>query len=414
MIAWWLGVALAQTPVSLTVTVPPSLDGQPPCEGIVDATVYTPDGPKVGWDVLWTRGKITAVGESVPMPKMCRVRVAEGWHVTAGLIAMGTGVGVVEVDLESVTRDDSAGVPEAPAFRVVDAFNPRSAVVPMTRMGGITTAMVVPSGGWASGQAAAVSLDGGAWADSVVSPHVGVVVDLHATGSSARTWQLLHQRLEEARWFNGQADAYVAAERVGVGRTDLKAWSEVALGKVPLWIHADRASDLEVLAKFAIDEKVRVHVLGGAEAWLVAGALAQAKVGVVLDPFVYGAGSFDQIHGAADNAAKLHAAGVTIGLYGAELHTTRTLRQLAGNAVRGGLSHAAALAAVTSGPATLLGLTDRGRIAEGAVADLAVWSSDPLDTPARLLDLRIAGAVVPLASRQTALTDAWRVLPSGD
>ena len=69
---------------------------------------------------------------------------------------------------------------------------------------------------------------------------------------------------------------------------------------------------------------------------------------------------------------------------------------------------------MTSGPATLLGLTDRGRIAEGAVADLAVWSSDPLDTPARLLDLRIAGAVVPLASRETALTDAWRVLPSGD
>jgi imidazolonepropionase-like amidohydrolase len=411
MIAWVLGFAFAQTPI--VIGTPPA-DDAPPCEGIVDATVYTPDGPKAGWDVLWSFGKITAVGESVPMPKMCRVRIAEGWHVTPGFIAMGTGIGVVEVDLESVTRDDSAGLPEAPAFRVADAFNPRSAVVPMTRLGGITSAMVVPSGGWASGQAAAVSLDGGLWADSVLQPNVGIVVDLQATGSSARTWQLLRQRLEEARWFNGQPDAYLAAERVGVGKGDLKAWADVALGKIPLWIHADRASDLEVLARFATEEKVRVHVLGGAEAWLVAAPLAQAKVGVVLDPFVYGAGSFDQIHGAADNAAKLHAAGVSIAFYGAELHTTRTLRQLAGNAVRGGLPHGAAVAAITSGPASMLGLSDRGRVAVGAVADLAVWSSDPLDTPARLLDLRIGGAIVPLTSRQEALTEAWRVLPSSD
>jgi imidazolonepropionase-like amidohydrolase len=153
-----------------------------------------------------------------------------------------------------------------------------------------------------------------------------------------------------------------------------------------------------------------VVVVGGAEAWLVGGALAAAKVPVVIDPYQAGPSSFDQVHARADNGALLRAAGVTVAIHGPSAHQARSLRFIAGNAVRGGMSHVDALAAITSVPASLLGLKDRGRIEVGAHADLAVWTGDPLDIPARLAMLTIGGVEVELISRQTELVDRWRDL----
>lgn len=381
------------------------------CEAVVDVTVHTPDGPHAGWDVVWQGGAITAVGPKVA-PAGCTTHTVPGGQVTAGFVAMPTHLGLIDVELEGGTHDDTwGGDPVRAAFRVADAYNPRSVMMPVTRLGGITTALTAPSGGLISGQSAAVRLVNGDQADTVLRSGVGMHVNLGALGSSAAGLLRLRELLAEARFLQKQTQPFLVADALSASRLDLQALAEVAAGKQPLFVTADRASDIEAVLRFAREEAVRVVIFGGAEGWLVAEQLASAKVPVVLNPLVYGAGSFDQTFGRPDNAALLDAAGVTVVIDPASTPNARALRFVAGNAVRGGLPHAAALRAITSAPAAVLGLTDRGAVRVGARADLALWTGDPLDTPGRLAGLWIDGDAQPLRSRQTELVDAWRELP---
>ncbi len=86
----------------------------------------------------------------------------------------------------------------------------------------------------------------------------------------------------------------------------------------------------------------------------------------------------------------------------------RKNRQLAGNAVAHGLPWEAGLAAITSGAADVFGLgADRGRIAIGQVADLVLWSGDPLEVTSVAEQVWIAGREVEMRSRQTELRDRY-------
>jgi N-acetylglucosamine-6-phosphate deacetylase len=74
-----------------------------------------------------------------------------------------------------------------------------------------------------------------------------------------------------------------------------------------------------------------------------------------------------------------------------------TLDQGIRNMVRwAGVTPAAALQMATETPARLLGLTDRGRLVPGSIADLAIF-----DDPLRLTETFIAGQTVFRASPRT-------------
>jgi imidazolonepropionase-like amidohydrolase len=89
--------------------------------------------------------------------------------------------------------------------------------------------------------------------------------------------------------------------------------------------------------------------------------------------------SFEALGAREDNAAMLNAAGVPVGITTGDTHNARKLRQIAGNAVRSGLPREAAIAAITRVPAEALGMGARyGTLAPGKVANLVVWSGDPL------------------------------------
>ena len=63
--------------------------------------------------------------------------------------------------------------------------------------------------------------------------------------------------------------------------------------------------------------------------------------------------------------------------------------------MRGGLSFDQALAAVTSAPAALLGLSDRlGTVAEGMDADLVLWNGRPFASTSRVTGVVIDGNLV--------------------
>jgi imidazolonepropionase-like amidohydrolase len=183
------------------------------------------------------------------------------------------------------------------------------------------------------------------------------------------------------------------------------------VGKGNVLFHVDRASDILQVLDFSQRQQINPIIVGGAEAWKVADQLAESGVPVLLNALANLPGNFDQLGARLDNAAILHEAGVTISFHIGESNSDTTMRQLAGNAVANGLPWEAALAALTSNPAMIFGLTgDIGSLEEDGVADLVIWSDDPLEVTSAADQVIISGQIIPMVSRQTLLRD--RYLPA--
>src|SRR5687767_14675625 len=120
-----------------------------PTIAITNARILTAAGPAIEKGTVVIRaGKIAAVGTTVAVPSGARVIDASGKIVTPGFIESNTNLGIVEIPLSAEgTADQSSTDPGvSAAFNVMDAFNPRSTAIPVTRVDGITRSLVVPGG----------------------------------------------------------------------------------------------------------------------------------------------------------------------------------------------------------------------------------------------------------------------------
>ena len=91
--------------------------------------------------ILVVNGRIAAVGANVSVPSGAKVIDAAGKTVTPGLYAVGTNLGVVEVDQVEETNDNaSTSQSISAAFDISHGIDPQSMVIPVARNGGITRA----------------------------------------------------------------------------------------------------------------------------------------------------------------------------------------------------------------------------------------------------------------------------------
>ena len=367
--------------------------------------------------VLIVGGRITAVGPGLTAPEGATVIDLHGRPVTPALFGGVGSLGVAEVSEEGTTIDSVLKLGQMrPEFDPSLAFNPDSIPVTVSRADGIGFALVIPAAeagrhgaagsSSVTGQASVARLDGRApmapVALSVVLAEGGAL----AGDSRAAVYMLLGQALEEAR--NPAAATSTDAHLLtAAGRRILKS---VITEQRPLLVAADRASDIRTALEFAAREKLKVIIQGGAEAWRVAPLLKRADVAVVLDPLDDLPASFDSIGATLENAARLHAAGVTIAfsLRDADPHNIRKLRNAAGVAVAHGLPWDAALSAITSTPARLFHASaEFGSIEVGKPANLVVWSGDPLEVTSLADAAWFDGTRATLRSRQTELRDRY-------
>lgn len=394
------------TSLLLTLAMPASASD---CLVITGASVHLPDGP-VQTDLRLDGDNISAIG--AVNAENCDTIDGAGQTVTAGFVGVLTHLGLVEIGLESGTRDEAGSGSVNAALRVADAYNPRSAVIGVQRVEGITSSVVVPGGGFISGQAAWADLVGGHQANAVRDPSIAIVANIHGYGSRAESLLRLRELMDDARAYRANRSSFDrnAYRELSASRLDLAALIPVLDGDVPLILNVDRAADIEAALRLGRQEKITLVLAGGAEAWLVADQLAETNTAVIVDPLIYGPGGFEQIHARPDNAALLVAAGVDVMFSDGSSHNVRTVPQLAGNAVRGGLAHADALEAVTATPARVFG-QGTGQIAVGARANLVLWSGDPFELSTKANAVIIGGQSQPMNSRQTELRDRYRTLP---
>lgn len=397
---------------------------------ITGATVHTmgPQGTVENATIVIEAGRFVSVTAGGAVPPGAEVIDASGKIVTPGLFTPIGFLGLVEIGFSAGPLDQlQRGDEFTASFDVADAFNPRSTLIAVNRIEGVTRAVIVPapgfpdetgnSGSVIAGQAALVNLGGGD--DSVEQRAVAMMVRLGeggsalAGGSRAAAVLELRSALDEALAY---ADAPGEREDYRLSLADLEALQGVLGGDVPLFVEVDRASDINVLIDLVGDYDIRAIIHGGAEAWMVADRLAAARIAVVLAPQDILPGNFDRINARRESAAMLAAAGVSIAFADGQSHThnARNITQSAGNAVAYGLPREAALRAITLAPAEIFGVADRlGSIEAGKEADIVVWPGDPLELTSYPERVLINGRAVEMTSRQTLLRDRYLQTESG-
>jgi imidazolonepropionase-like amidohydrolase len=380
---------------------------------IRNATVHSmgPDGTLEATDVLVRDGKIERIGKNLEARGDDAITIdAGGRPLTPGLFAGVTSIGLGEVSAVEESVDNALEAVESnpmrPEFDITPAYNPNSSLVPVTRIEGFSFTLLgaSPSSSLFGGQGRMVALDGGY--DSLFGPRV-MFINLSgsaasvAGGSRAGIWMLMQQAVDEAEKAPSGTEPAMLTRR---GRATVANYAEG--GTVVFAV--DRASDILQTLSQARKFGFKPVISGGAEAWMVADALADAGASVLLDPLENLPSTFDALGSRMDNAALLNAAGITIAFNGAGSHNARKLRQMAGNAVANGLPHDAGLAALTINPATIFGVSDQqGSISKGHPANLVLWSGDPLEITSFADRVIINGEVMPMTSRQTELRDRY-------
>jgi imidazolonepropionase-like amidohydrolase len=390
---------------------------------IVGGTVHPVSGPPIENGVVLLDGdQITAVGPrgEVDIPSQAQRIDASDMMVTPGFIDASTAMGLVEVSSVSSTRDNALdGDPIRAAFRVTDGINPQSTVIPVTRLGGVTTVAATPSGGAIAGQSAVLDLVDAPLTTMLVRDRAGLYAAFNPEGAEAvgggRGGLSLRMReaFEDARFYRDHRAEYNsgATRSVAASRLDLDAMLPVLDGDTPLVVRAARASDITASLRIADEYGLDLIIEGGHEAWMRTDALSASGTPVILKPLSNLPTEFDRLGTRFDNAARLAEAGVPVVLSTMDTHNARNLRFEAGNAVRFGLPRAAALEAITLAPAQVLGIAEsHGSLEAGKTANVVVWSGDPFEFSTAPEHIFIRGLAVPRTSRQTNLLNRYRTL----
>lgn len=418
---------------------------------ITNARIETigPAGTIDNGTIVIRDGKIAAVGAGVTAPAGATVIDAKGGVVTPGFIAVSSNLTVSEVSAVQSTRDDRSGKLSA-GFDIQYGINPNSTMIPWARQSGLTRAVATPvltagggghhhddsgaeetAGGGGgngdgdphlfAGQAAVVSLASNQ-PDLLVRAKAAVVLDMgeagaQSAGSRGAAMVLVRSALEDARAYARNKAAYDRGEtrEFGLSRIDLEALVPVVQGRTPLLVRVSRASDILQVLKMAREEGVSVILEGAEEGWMVASQIAAAKVPVIIDAQRNLPSSFETLGARLDNAARLQAAGVTVAIIGSrDQNNLRQARLNAGTAVSYGLTYQQGLASLTINPARIWKMdTQVGSLEVGKVADVVVWTGDPLETTTWPTDVFIAGQRQPQNVRAFELRDRYATPTQG-
>ena len=395
---------------------------------IVGGKVYPVSGPPIeNGTVVITNGRISAVGTNVPVPAGAQRIDATGKTVTPGFVNSSTQLGVQEIGFGGPPVDASARGKDniAAAFTVWEGLNPNSVLLAPARKEGITSFVIIPTGGLIAGQAALVDVVPGTTSDMIIRAPVAMVAEIGdaqqaGLGSRGELIVKLREVLDDAKYFQTHRDAFDRAQTrpFAASRLDLQALIPVIEGRLPLLLTVDRESDIDAAMRLAREYNVKLMVGGGAEAWMMADRLAAARIPVLTGAMNNIPAGFAALGQRQENPGLLSKAGVPVALIGnagggdEEAFNVRNLKQEAGNAVSYGMAWENALRAVTLTPAEIFGVADRvGSIQVGREGNVVVWSGDPFDFTTRAEHVFVRGREYNEKTRQDLLIERYRNLP---
>ena len=400
------------------VTFPPLARAQglvhtPRVHALTGARIVVAPGRVIEKGTIVLRdGVIEAVGPSVAIPADARIWKVDSLTIYPGLIDLAMPVAVTPATGDQAgDQGGRRGASEAPkekpgAFHELEVVTPEVVLADRLTMKdgdrtgrrgqGITTVRVIPEKGVFRGEAAILELGDGPLSDNLLRREAGQVLSFATTGGDAYpastmgTVAVLRQTILDTRWY---ADAHVAyeAKPVGLERPKTNVAFEALLpslqGKEPIIFVTDDVLDVLRAKELEKEFGLQFAYVGSGEEYKRLSDVGRLPRGIVVPVNFPEAPSVDEPgqaltvstetlrhwQNAPANLARLNEAKVPFAITAMGLKDVAAFRKNVTKAISRGLSADAALAATTTGPASMVGLSDRlGTIEKGKIANLVV------------------------------------------
>jgi len=398
--------------------------------------------------VVIENGKIAAVGaaSSVNIPKDARVIDVTGMTVYPGLIDSETQLGLTEISEEDSTNDLVETSEEImPHMHVYDAFHLESALIPVTRLNGVTNAIVAPANrDTLPGQDSFVQLAGKSAEDALLVRDVAMPLNFSGEQRRNGSWQtrkfpstrmglaaqlrqaFLDAQDYERRWaeYNKKKADYEKTKNDAAKPADkekkkdppsppkrdlkLEALLPYLQGKKTVVLAAEEANDLQTAVGLAREFNLKFVLNHISHSQSVLDYVASLKVPVIVGPIYEDPKPEERFDAVYSLPAQLSKRGVKIAFASFDAHNSRNLPYQAGFATAFGLSYDEALKAITLNAAEIWGVADKlGSLDVGKTANVVVANGDPLDMKTDVKQVFIDGQEIPMSSRQTRLRDQY-------
>jgi imidazolonepropionase-like amidohydrolase len=389
-------------------------------------------------------GKIAAIGAagSVNVPSDAQVIDITGMTVYPGLIDSETQLGLTEISAEQMTNDLVESSDEImPHMHVYDAFHAESELIPVSRLNGITNAIVSPSNGdTLPGQDSFIQLDGASALDMLLIRDIAMPLNFTADQRRNESWEKrkfpqtrmgmaaqLRQTFLDAQEYQRSWSDYNKKKSdfeknppndkekdkkqpPSPPKRDLKLEAVVPYldGKKQIVLAAEEPSDLETAVGLAKEFNLKFVLNHISFTQPVLDYVAGLKVPVIVGPIYENPKPDERYDAVYSLPAQLYKRGVKIAFASYDAHQVRNLPYQAGFAVAFGLPYDEALKALTLNPAEMWGVADKlGSLDAGKTANIVVSTGDPLDVASDVKQVYIEGKAVPMTSRQTRLRDQY-------
>ncbi len=413
----------------------------PAVHAFVNARIVVSPGKVIEKGTLIVRdGVIEAVGANIRVPADARVRDLAGSTIYPGLIESYSDAGLPKPSSERGEgggRRGGAAAGEKPppsrgarywnanvnaSLSAADLFLPDAKENEKLRGMGFTAAQVVPSDGILKGATAVVMLGDGRPGDMVVRERVAQAGTLQPTRGSDEPYPnslmgsiaLIRQTLLDAQWHKAAQQAarqYPAAAPRPEYVADLADLEGVLARTQPLLLESSDEHDLLRCSEIAKEFALKLWVRGSGREYQRLAAVKAAGVPVILpvnfpetpsvgspeDALDVGLSELRYWDEAPENPKRLSEAGVEFALTAASLKDQSKFIPNVKKAVARGLSPNAALAALTTTPAKLLGVSgEMGTIEPGKRANFLVTDGDLFAEKTLLRETWVAGTRYPV------------------
>ncbi len=385
---------------------------------IKNATIWTNESDSIlkDQDIYIVDGKIVRIAPNIEAQKTVFAKVidAKGMHLTPGIIDEHS-----HIALFSVNEGADASSAEV---RMGDVINPDDINIYRQLSGGVTTAQLLHgSANPIGGQSCIIKLRWGknpeefkyekapgfikfALGENVKHSN-GLNPDLERFPQTRMgVEQLYYDYFTRAAEYKKQMEGFskLSPKEIEINKItsprrdlDLDALVEILDGKRFITCHSYVQSEVNMLMHVADSMKFKVntftHILEG---YKVADKMKShgANASTFADWWAYKLEVMDAI---PYNASMLTKAGVNTSINSDDAEMGRRLNQEAAKSIKyGGLSEVQALKLVTLNPAKMLHIDDKvGSIKIGKVADLVLWTDNPLSIYAKVNTTIIDGQI---------------------
>ena len=410
-------------------------DNTPKVHALVNARVVVAPGQVIEKGTVVVRnGVIEAVGATLTPPADARVWDLSGLTVYPGLIETYSNLGLPKEErrprgfgqaaaeppqqrAESPRGPDNWNKLVLPQNHAAELFVPNNEEAKKLRELGFTVALTAPTKGIFRGSSALVTLGDDSPNKGIIKNRVGQHFTFETSGSfddptypnsllGAIT--VVRQSILDARWYEQAQNAYRKNPAQPKPDADeaLAALLTAANGGEPLIFESSDEQNFLRAVNIAKEFNFKLWVRGSGHEYRRLDLIRAANVPVILplnfpeapsvetpeDALNVELAALQLWEAAPENPKRLQDAGVTFTLTTATLKNVADFHSRLRTAIERGLAKDAALAALTTTPAKLVGMENQlGSVAAGKIANLVVTDGDLFDEKTQILDTWVAG-----------------------